>query len=261
MKKASIIILCFLSIVEIMAQPQKKSPQNPSKHPGFTISQSTTVKDIDGNIYNTVVIGKQTWMVENLKTTKFKDGGNILVVTDPAAWNTFTTPTPCFCWYDNDIENKELYGGLYNWHAVNTGKLAPKGWHVPTDAEWSILETYLMENGYNYDGSTSGNKYANALASDDYWEFYGEFEGENEPGTVGGSDFPNSQNKSGFNAYPNGCLADDFFGNKYYHGYWWSATESSIDNAWYRLIAFDISAVARDNFSKNLGFSVRCIKD
>ena len=100
-----------------------------------------TATDIDGNVYHTVTIGTQIWMVENLKTTRYNDGSPIPFVTDSSSWSNLTTPG--YCWYNNDTTNKNTYGALYNWFAVNTGKLAPTGWHVPTDDEWTTLTTYL----------------------------------------------------------------------------------------------------------------------
>ena len=100
---------------------------------GLTGLQAQTVKDIDGNVYKTVTIGKQVWMMENLKTTKYNDGKTIPLVTDNTAWTDLTASE--YCWYNNDIANKKVYGALYNWYTVNTNKLCPKGWHVSADAE------------------------------------------------------------------------------------------------------------------------------
>ena len=106
------------------------------------VTATPNVVDIDGNVYHTVTIGTQVWMVENLKTTKYNDGTAIPLVTDNTAWGALTTPG--YCWYNNDSATyKNTYGALYNWYAVNTGKLAPTGWHVPTDSEWTVLTTYL----------------------------------------------------------------------------------------------------------------------
>src|SRR5665647_1584626 len=98
---------------------------------GLTGLQAQTVKDIDGNVYHTVKIGTQVWMVENLKTTKYNDGTSIPNIIDGTTWSNLTTPG--FCFYNNDAANKNIYGALYNWYTVNTGKLAPTGWHVSTD--------------------------------------------------------------------------------------------------------------------------------
>ncbi|MDD4729737.1 MAG: FISUMP domain-containing protein, partial [Dysgonamonadaceae bacterium] len=120
-----------------------------------------TVTDIDDNVYHTVTIGTQVWMVENLKTTKYNDGTSIPLVSDGTAWSNLATPGYCF--YNNDAANKSTYGALYNWFTVNTNKLAPTGWHVPTDAESTTLENYLIANGFNYDGTTTGNKIAKSM--------------------------------------------------------------------------------------------------
>ena len=97
---------------------------------GLTGLQAQTVKDIDGNVYKTVTIGKQVWMAENLKTTKYNDGTSISLVTDSTAWKALITPA--YSWYNNDIANKEIYGALYNWFAVKTNKLCPAIWGVKT---------------------------------------------------------------------------------------------------------------------------------
>lgn len=174
-------------------------------------STTTVVTDIDGNIYNTVIIGTQTWMVENLKTTKYNDGTSIPIVTDDIAWATLTTSGYCF--FNNDVANKSKYGALYNWFTVNTGKLAPTGWHVPTDAEWTILENYLIANGYNYDGTTTGNKIAKSIASTVDWSV------SVNVGAVG-NDFTKN-NSSNFNGLPVGCRnIDGIFYDSSIYGYW-----------------------------------------
>jgi uncharacterized protein (TIGR02145 family) len=104
--------------------------------------ETNTVTDIDGNIYHTVTIGTQVWMVENLKTTKYRNGDPIPNVTGNA-WAALTTGA--YCWYNNDAATyKATYGALYNWYAVaDSRNIAPTGWHVPTDAEWTTLTTFL----------------------------------------------------------------------------------------------------------------------
>src|SRR5271157_74086 len=101
-----------------------------------------TVTDIDGNVYHTINIGTQEWLAENLRTTRYSDGSPIPLVTDSLTWGKLITPG--YCWYNNDSATfGRTYGALYNWHAVNTKKLAPKGWHVPSDSEWTILINFL----------------------------------------------------------------------------------------------------------------------
>ncbi|MBL0286085.1 MAG: fibrobacter succinogenes major paralogous domain-containing protein [Bacteroidetes bacterium] len=106
-----------------------------------TTSLCGTVTDIDGNVYNTVTIGAQCWMMENLKTTKYNDGTAIPNVTSNTEWGALNTGA--WCYYSNDANNNNTYGKLYNWYSVNTGRLAPNGWHVPTDIEWLELRDYL----------------------------------------------------------------------------------------------------------------------
>ena len=109
--------------------------------------EADTVTDIDGNVYKTVVIGTQTWLAENLRTTKYNDGTQIPNVTAKSQWDNLTTDA--YCWYNNDPATyKATYGALYNWYAVNTGKLCPTGWHVPSDAEWTTLTDFLGGEGY-----------------------------------------------------------------------------------------------------------------
>ena len=108
-----------------------------------------TVTDIDGNVYKTVVIGTQTWMAENLKTKLYNNGDLIPDVTSEIEWDGLGTDA--FCWYNNDQQTyKATYGALYNWYAVNTGKLWPAGWHVPSDAEWTTFIDFL--DGRDYAG-------------------------------------------------------------------------------------------------------------
>jgi len=109
-------------------------------------------------------------MAENLKTTTYKDGITVIPkVQGISDWSILTTPA--YCWYNNnEATYKNAYGAIYNWYAAGTGNLCPEGWNVPTDAEWTTLENYLIANGYNYDGTTSGNKLAKSLASVTGWD-------------------------------------------------------------------------------------------
>jgi len=214
----------------------------------------TACTDADGNSYTVVTIGTQTWMAENLKTTQYNDVTAIPLVTDEADWANLTTSG--YCWYNNDAATyKNTYGALYNWYTVNTGKLAPTGWHVPTDAEWTTLENYLIANGYNYDGSTSGDNYAKSLAASTDWFPY------SDTGVIGNDLSKN--NRTGFSALPGGyrfSSGGTFFGVGRY-GSWWSATEDDTDDAWERDMYYIESDVYRGSISKQYGFSVRCVRD
>lgn len=214
------------------------------------------IKDADGNIYNTVKIGTQTWMAENLKTTKFRNGKSIPLVTVDATWNTLTTSA--YSWFDNhEAPFKNLYGALYNWFAVNTGKLCPTKWHVPSDAEWTTLENYLIDNGYNYDGTTTGNKIAKALGSASGWM------SSTNPGAVGNTDYPDKRNATGFTALPGGHRTSSpgwFAGASIYCDFW-TTTQHEVPYVWIRLIDASMSDLNRSYADKRMGCSVRCLRD
>ena len=210
----------------------------------FTTQQGTggTVTDIDGNVYHTVTIGTQTWMVENLKTTKYNDGTAIPLVTDGTAWSNLTTPG--YCWYNNDAATyKNTYGALYNWFTVNTGKLAPTGWHVPADAEWTILTIYL---GGEADAGGKMKSTGTIEAATGLWY---------SPNT-------GATNESGFTAVPaGGRNFNGPFLDIGYLGFWCSSSENSTDSAWDQRLWYDNSDVTRSAGNKNYGFSVRCVRD
>ncbi len=246
-----LIIMGFVLMLAISCKKDEKKNTTPTPP-----SPTATVTDIEGNIYNTIKIGTQTWMMENLKVTKYNDGTAIPLVTDEIAWSNLSTPG--YCWYNNDkvTYTANKYGALYNWFVVITGKLAPTGWHVPSDAEWTTLENYLIANGYNYDGSTTGNYYTKSLAATTNWTSYTGI------GTVGNTDYPAKRNSTDFTALPGGGRGYDgtFYGIGS-NGGWWSSTEYSTSYAWYRLLTYSSSNVNRYAVYKRYGFSVRCLRD
>lgn len=220
--------LIFVLTLLILSNSCKKEDNN----------TALTVTDVDGNLYHTVTIGTQIWMVENLKTTRYNDSTEIPLATGIYEWPVILSPR--YCWYDNDISKKNIYGALYNWNAVNSIKLCPTGWHVPTDEEWKILTDFLGGE------SIAGGKLK-------------------ETGTTHWLD-PNkgATNETGFSALPGGARSN--FGTFYNigkEGYWWSSTESS--NSFFvvlnRSLDYDTSYVDRATSFKEFGFSVRCIKD
>ena len=222
------------------------------------IASAGTVTDADGNVYQTVLIGNQVWTAEDLRTTKYNDGTAITKVTDSTAWANLTTPA--YCYYNSTMNSDSIskFGSLYNWYAVNTGKLAPVGWHVPTDSEWEVMQCYLVMNGYNYDGTTdtTNNKIAKSLAAKTDWSTY------SNTGTIGCDLTKN--NSSGFSALPGGFRYDD--GSFYYQGYdgdWWSATEFDATDAWGRGLDYDhgYDNLGRGSVSKRVGSSVRLLRD
>jgi len=217
-----------------------------------------TVTDTDGNVYQTVMFGNQQWTVENLRTTTFKDGAPITKVTDRAVWSS--TSTPAYCYINNtaNADSIKKFGAFYNWHAVDTKRLAPKGWHVPTDSEWSVMETYLIIHGYNYDGTKSDtlfNKLGKSLAARTDWYNY-----NSGVGFVGNKLALN--NRSGFSALPGGYRHSDgdfcFLG---YAGCWWSASEFDEYYADGLYLSADNYTLEGGSYLKGRGYSVRLVKD
>lgn len=197
-----------------------------------------SVLDVDGNIYPVIQIGTQYWMAENLKTTKYNDNTSIPNVTNGSTWITLTSPG--YCWYNNDETSyKNTYGALYNFYAVSTGKLCPSGWHVPSNAEFTVFTNALGDINY------AGGKIK-------------------EAGTVHWTS-PNTgaTNETGFTALPAGYVTDagTFDGIGRYEA-WWTSTPYNEIKPWYRSVGYQTAAVEERNGSLNQrGFSVRCIKD
>jgi len=221
----------------------------------MSFSTPATVTDIDGNIYNTITIGTQIWMVENLKTTKYRDGTSIPNITNATSWSSLSSGA--YADYDNNPTMATDNGRLYNWYAATDAhNIAPTGWHVPSDAEWTILENYLSANGYNFDGTVTGNKFAKSLAATTTWTY------SSITGAVGNTDFPTFRNKTGFTAYASGYryITGVFDGIGDY-GSWWTTNTNNATEAWSRYLFnadYNMSKVSRN---KIYGFSIRCVKD
>lgn len=183
----SLIIVCILLFTSACSEKEQ-------------ILESDTVTDIDGNVYPTVKIGSQTWMAENLKATKFNDGTIIDIAAEAWKWEYyFDISKPAYCHYENDFtSNRNIYGTLYNYYTITSGKLCPKGWHIPAQDEWKYLIDWL--GGENVAGCKL-----------------------KEVDTIHGHS-PNvgADNSSGFTARPAGRRSDDgIFINLRYHGFWW----------------------------------------
>ncbi len=209
-------------------------------------------KDADENYYSVVKIGTQTWMLENLKTTRYRNGDAIGTTTAEIP----NDATSKYQWaYGGNEANVAKYGRLYTWYAAaDSRNIVPAGWHVPTDAEWTTLETYLISNGYNYDGTTTGNKISKALAATTDWNTY------TGTGTIGNDLTKN--NSSGFSALPGGYRhhSGTFYGIGY-NGYWWSSTRFDAWDPWYKVLGYLSAALVRSADYMYNGFSVRCIRD
>jgi uncharacterized protein (TIGR02145 family) len=224
-------------------------------------SNGNTVTDADGNVYQTVKIGNQEWTTENLRTTKYNDGSPIPNITSKVAWDScFYTLGDAYCTYNNTTNSGSIkkYGVLYNWYAVNTGKLAPAGWHVPTDEEWDTLQDYLIANGYNWDGTTTDNKIAKSMAAKTDWKSGSDDVGD---GAIGNDLTKN--NRSGFSALPGGARdpdCDGFCGQDS-SGYWWSATNWGSTCTWSRHLSSDYEEFLEPFSDKCGGLSVRLVRD
>jgi len=191
--------------------------------------------DGDGNVYKTVIIGRQEWTVENLRTTKYNDGTPITKITDQSTWAK--TTNGAYCAYNNAESNVATYGYLYNWYAVNTGKLTPKtgGWRVPTDADWTKLTDFV--------GGESNA--ATKLKSKIGWANNG-----------------NGTDEFGFNALPGGFRNDNGgFDNYGYYGSWWSSTATGTNTSIHRYTNYRSHSVTSYNGKKKEGFSVRLVRD
>ena len=210
--------------------------------------QKNTVIDYDGNVYHTVKIGTQTWMVQNLRTTHYRNGDPITHAPDNKQWfnasysRDSSSLTGAYCNYDNDPANAETYGRLYNKEAVTDSRgIAPAGWHLPTGAEWKILQDYLV--GANI----SGGKMKEAGTK--HWV----------------SPNKGATNSSGFTGLPGGFrFRNGVFGSIGFVGYMWSSgfkRTDGTDSPWFRLVTSSEQSINHRDYSEANGFSVRCIKD
>jgi uncharacterized protein (TIGR02145 family) len=217
------VSLLFMAVFICFAGSCKKMENDPM-----------TVTDIDGNVYGVVKIGYQYWMLENLKTSRYNDGTSIPTGLSNAAWGAATNGA--YSIYENDASNDTTYGKLYNWYAVNSGKLAPAGWHIPSDAEWTVLTDFL--GGLAVAG---GNMKS-----------------------VAGWKVPNTgaTNNSGFTGLPAGYR--NYIGQFKdigSYGFFWSSNEDDTDNAWHRDLRYNYSGAGKFSDYKEGGFSVRCVRD
>jgi uncharacterized protein (TIGR02145 family) len=242
--EVSLIIL--MSFLLLLTHSCKKDPVTPAIETG-------TLTDIDGNVYQTITIGTQTWMAENLKTTKFNNGDSIPSVSIDTTWAALNTGA--FCNFKPDSVSVAIYGRLYNYFAViDQRKLCPLGWHIPSDDEWKELEIFLGMSKedvakLNWRGNDQGNKMKIAGGNTSYWakssdmyEIYG-------------------TNESGFRGIGGACrVFNGQWGEITHTGFWWTSSLAG-NEAWYRGLDYNKTNVFRYYGPKNYGFSVRCIKD
>jgi uncharacterized protein (TIGR02145 family) len=220
-----------------------------------------TMTDQEGNSYQTIRIGDQTWMAENLKVTQYADGTPIPLVTDSAAWAELDPNSMAYCWYGNDAASKDLYGGLYNWAASSRGAVGsdtlvtgiqgvcPDGWHLPAETEWQELESFLGMSAERVEATEwRGSNYEGGKLKEvgfSHWE---------KPNT-------SATNESGFTALPGGFrgMNGAFYGH--YATYWTATEKSESEQAWYRALNYNKGLIYRHYHFKKLGFSIRCVAD
>jgi uncharacterized protein (TIGR02145 family) len=216
---------------------------------GNEICFITPVTDIEGNLYNTVKIGNQIWMAENLKVEKLKNNTPIPIVSDNTAWISLSTPG--LCWFENNVAHKSIFGAIYNWFAVESGNLCPAGWHVPSDTEYNTLEISL----------------GMSPSEVDVWGFRGTDQGTQLKSTVTWNAGGNGSNSSGFNAKAGGYRqwTEGSFPGFGVITYYWSSSDDAANGhptvAWYRRLDDSESRVYKGTTEKEGGKSVRCVKD
>ena len=210
----------------------------------FTQNFGSGVVDIDSNKYESIIIGKQEWMVQNLRVTQFNDGTPINKRSDHGQWETLAAPA--WCWYENDSARYDsIHGKLYNYFTVadtNMKNICPEGWHIPSEIEWTTITNYLSSNGFD-------KKQGLALKSNTTWEEYNGKAG-------GGTDDYGFKGTAGGYRFSNGS-----FYYIDYNGFWWSATDNSRRYAYSRKLLAGYDLLYNIISSKSYGFSVRCIKD
>ena len=217
-----------------------------------------TATDQDGNNFEWINYGTQDWAIENAEVVTYRDGTTIPQVSDATEWSNLTTGA--WCYYDYDSTKPRLY----NWYAVMgihdddestaNKEFAPVGWRVPTDAEWTTFENYLIANGYNYDGTTTENKIAKALASTTGWD------SDTTTGTIGNDQ--NSNNSSGFNAFPQGvCSSAGVFMFEGATTKFWCSTEFNSEYARYCILNYNNQKQRITIEQKPSGNSVRFVRD
>lgn len=237
--KTQIFVLLFSSC--LLFSCEKDDDANPNNGSNILFNSDLTygaATDQDGNSYKTIQIGTQTWMAENLRATVYNDGSSIPNVTDKNEWTYLTTGAYCNVNHTTNSDSISTYGRLYNWNAVNSGKLAPTGWHIPTYAELTTLITYLggeaVAGGKMKETGTTHWKADNILAT----------------------------NESGFTAIPSGYINSiGEFQSSGMGGYFWCSDHYGSQTSWDIYLFYNTGELNRNYNPMNNGFSIRCIKD
>jgi uncharacterized protein (TIGR02145 family) len=237
----------FVTVMALLSLNFAQAQNNLYLNPNLTYG---SVTDIDGNQYATIQIGKQIWMAENLKTTQYNDGKPIPNVTDDKKWEKLNTGA--WCYYDNKPDNNTLYGKLYNWYVVNTGKLCPKGWHIPTTEEW---DEFVISLGGSVNNSGSYSVDGGKMKATALWT----------------APKINATNSSGFTALPGGyrnfstldtrISNSNMFRNIGHASFWWTASEYGTLTASNCYLTENYNTLDNYRTPKTSGYSCRCVKD
>jgi len=246
--KISVLVL-FVILVTIACNKEKSDNPINGKTAAIVFNPKVsygTMTDQDGIVYKTVTIGTQTWMAENLRTTKYRNGESIPNVTDNYGWAVLITGA--YCSYDNTVNNDEIaiYGRLYNWYAIaDSRNIAPKGWHVPSKDEWATLTSYL-EGNYGPSGKMkeAGTTHWSAPNGWAYMDAY-------------------ATNESGFTALPSGFryFSNGTFQNLGFTGFWWSSTAFDATYVYNLSLSYDSGFSFIQSVTRQGGFAVRLLKD
>jgi uncharacterized protein (TIGR02145 family) len=240
----SILLGIFIMLIAIgVPRYIIKSNEKRARENDLRVRSGSVTDPRDGQVYRTIRIGNQVWMSENLRAEKLNDGTKISNVTVDTVWWHFYSPA--YSWYSNDsLSFKAAYGALYNWYAVNTGKLCPSGWHVPTDAEWTTLSESL--GGQH----VAGDKLK--ATGEVFWK--NPYDKTIKP-----------SNESGFTAIPagfRGCgEVQPTFDSMDYFASWWSSSVESENYIWRRYMENTSPEFWRDEVPRSVGLSVRCLKN
>lgn len=238
MKLIKLFLVATITLIAISCTKTEDNISNSTPIPTVHPTVHPPVADIDGNTYNTIAIGDQVWMKENLNVSKYRNGDIIPQVQDPKQWYNLTTGA--WCYYANQTSNGLVYGKLYNWYAVNDSRgLSPKGWHIPNDIEWRTLEYFLATS------KSSGGKMKESGTT--HWL---------SPNTE-------ATNESNFTGLPGGIRYNtgtfEWIGRK---GYWWSSKSPTTLQGSLNYHLSNVSALLVPYYHYvEYGFSVRCIKD
>jgi len=204
------------------------------------VLNSQSVTDLDGTVYQTIKIGNQTWTGQNLNVSQFRNGDPIPEVKTDEEWEKAGLERkPAWCYYESNSDHGKLYGKLYNWYAVNDKRgLSPKGWHIPSDAEWKTLATFLGGN------DLAGKKLKEKGTT--HWK----------------SPNKDATNESGFTGLPGGLnYSFGSFVSMGNVGYWWTSDENGEETANLYSLSYEDNILSDLFLNKGVGISVRCIKD